>query len=167
MVEPITTGLAKLPVASLNSMEKVLPWQMGPRLAYSLGFLFLYLVSLFASGLTIFMVRTGPRRGHARGEGRRPPPVSVGADEQPRSLRPVVPRCRPSRPLVTGDSEASRELLVDGRDEETALAEVMVRRVSTVGPHDDAEILPELFERGEAFGELLIRGPWVTTSART
>ena len=43
----------------------VLPWEMGSRLAYSLGFLFLYLVSLFASGLTIFMIRTGPRRGHA------------------------------------------------------------------------------------------------------
>ena len=40
----------------------VLPWEMGSRLAYSLGFLFLYLVSLFASGLTIFMIRTGPRR---------------------------------------------------------------------------------------------------------
>jgi len=52
----------------------VLPWEMGSRLAYTLGFIFLYLVSLFASGLTIFMLRTGPRRGHARGEGRRPPP---------------------------------------------------------------------------------------------
>ena len=52
----------------------VLPWEMGSRLAYSLGFLFLYLVSLVASGLTVFMIRSGPRRGHARGEGRRPPP---------------------------------------------------------------------------------------------
>lgn len=52
----------------------VLPWEMGSRLAYSLGFLFLYLVSLLASGLTVFMIRTGPRRGHARGKGRRPPP---------------------------------------------------------------------------------------------
>ena len=52
----------------------VLPWEMGSRLAYSLGFLFLYLVSLLASGLTVFMIRTGPHRGHARGEGRRPPP---------------------------------------------------------------------------------------------
>ncbi|MFK7987238.1 MAG: cystathionine beta-synthase [Sandaracinaceae bacterium] len=40
-------------------------------------------------------------------------------------------------------------LLVEGRDENTALAEVMVRRVSTVGPHDDAEQLRDLFERGE------------------
>jgi hypothetical protein len=59
----------------------VLPWEMGPRLAYSLGFLFLYLVSLFASGLTIFMVRTGPPSGHARGEGRRPPPEIRSPDE--------------------------------------------------------------------------------------
>lgn len=60
----------------------VLPWEMGPRLAYSLGFLFLYLVSLFASGLTVFMVRTGPRRGHARGEGRRPPPEIRSPEEE-------------------------------------------------------------------------------------
>ena len=52
----------------------VLSWDLGARLIYSLGFLFMYLVSLLASGLTIFMIRTGPRRGHARGEGRRPPP---------------------------------------------------------------------------------------------
>ena len=60
----------------------VLPWEMGSRLAYSLGFLFLYLVSLLASGLTVFMVRTGPRRGHARGEGRRPPPEIRSPDEE-------------------------------------------------------------------------------------
>ena len=60
----------------------VLPWEMGSRLAYSLGFLFLYLVSLLASGLTIFMVRTGPRRGHARGEGRRPPPEIRSPEEE-------------------------------------------------------------------------------------
>ena len=60
----------------------VLPWEMGSRLAYSRGFLFLYLVSLLASGLTIFMVRTGPRRGHARGEGRRPPPEIRSPEEE-------------------------------------------------------------------------------------
>ncbi len=59
----------------------VLPWEMGSRLAYSLGFLFLYLISLFASGLTIFMIRTGPRRGHARGEGRRPAPEIRSPEE--------------------------------------------------------------------------------------
>jgi hypothetical protein len=59
----------------------VLPWEMGRRLAYSLGFLFLFLVSLIASGLTVFMIRTGPQRGHVTGEGRRPPP-DVHAPEE-------------------------------------------------------------------------------------
>ncbi|MCA9607790.1 MAG: pyridoxal-phosphate dependent enzyme, partial [Myxococcales bacterium] len=39
--------------------------------------------------------------------------------------------------------------LVEGRDIETPLAEVMVRRVSTVLEHDPADVLPQLFERGE------------------
>lgn len=52
----------------------VLPWELGSRLAYSLGFLFLFIISLIASGLTVFMIRTGPERGHASGRGRRPPP---------------------------------------------------------------------------------------------
>lgn len=52
----------------------VLPWEMGRRLAYSLGFLFLFVVSLIASGLTVFMIRTGPDRGYATGKGGRPPP---------------------------------------------------------------------------------------------
>ena len=59
----------------------VLPWEMGRRLAYSLGFAFLFCVSLLASGLTIFMIRTGPRRGHAAGRGGRPPP-EVHAPEE-------------------------------------------------------------------------------------
>ena len=52
----------------------VLPWEMGSRLAYSLGFLFLFIVSLISSSLTIFMIRTGPAEGHAEGRGRRKPP---------------------------------------------------------------------------------------------
>jgi len=52
----------------------VLPWEMGRRMAYSLGFLFLFVVSLIASGLTAFMIRTGPGSGHVKGQGRRPPP---------------------------------------------------------------------------------------------
>ena len=52
----------------------VLPWEMGRRLAYSLGFMFLFIVSLIASSLTVFMIRTGPSRGHLRGKGKRPPP---------------------------------------------------------------------------------------------
>jgi hypothetical protein len=60
----------------------VLPWEMGRRLAYSLGFLFLFVVSLIASGLTVFMIRTGPDCGHASGKGGRPPPEirSLGED---------------------------------------------------------------------------------------
>jgi hypothetical protein len=62
----------------------VLPWEMSSRLAYSLGFLFLFCVSLVASALTTFMIRTGPRRGHARGKGKRPPPtVQSPEDENP------------------------------------------------------------------------------------
>lgn len=60
----------------------VLPWEMGRRLAYSLGFLFLFLVSLIASGLTIFMIRTGPKSGHASGMGRRPPPEIRSPEEE-------------------------------------------------------------------------------------
>ncbi|MEJ8568314.1 hypothetical protein [Elongatibacter sediminis] len=52
----------------------VLPWEMGRKLAYSLGFLFLFGVGFIASALTVFMIRTGPRRGHYRGRGRRPAP---------------------------------------------------------------------------------------------
>ena len=52
----------------------VLPWEMGRRMAYSLGFMFLFIVSLIASSLTVFMIRTGPSRGHLRGKGKRPPP---------------------------------------------------------------------------------------------
>ncbi len=39
--------------------------------------------------------------------------------------------------------------LVDGRDVNTPLAEVMVRKVSTVRRNDDAKRLPAMFERGE------------------
>ena len=59
----------------------VLPWEMGRRLAYSLGFAFLFFVALIASGLAVFMVRTGPRAGHVTGQGRRPPPEIKSPDE--------------------------------------------------------------------------------------
>ena len=59
----------------------VLPWEMGRRLAYSLGFLFLFVVSLIASGLTVFMICSGPDCGHAPGEGRRPPPELRSPEE--------------------------------------------------------------------------------------
>ena len=60
----------------------VLPWEMSSRLAYSLGFLFLFCVSLLASGLTVFMIRTGPRSGHAKGKGKRPAPVIKDPEEE-------------------------------------------------------------------------------------
>ena len=49
-------------------------WETGLRLTYGLGFGFLFVVCLLATILTEFMIRTGPRRGHARGKGRKPPP---------------------------------------------------------------------------------------------
>lgn len=62
----------------------VLPWEMSPKLAYSLGFLFLLLVSLLASALTVYMIRTGPAKGHYHGKGRRvPPQIDPHAAEDP------------------------------------------------------------------------------------
>ena len=64
------------------------PWierfDIGRKLAYSLGFGFLFAVSLLASLLTVFMIRSGPRRGHARGKGeRRPPEVHDPSENNP------------------------------------------------------------------------------------
>jgi len=65
LVDPEALGEAWVP-----------PWHTDLRVTYGLGFAFCYAVGLFAARLTAFMIRTGPRRGHARGEGRRrPPPV--------------------------------------------------------------------------------------------
>jgi len=62
----------------------VVPWEIGRKLAYSLGFLFLFLVGVLASSLTVFMIRTGPQSGHHRGEGgRRPPTVKDAAADDP------------------------------------------------------------------------------------
>jgi len=41
------------------------------------------------------------------------------------------------------------QFLVGGKDIDTPLAELMVRKVTTVLEHDDADNLPDLFERGE------------------
>ena len=46
-------------------------YDIGVRLAYGLVFAFLYLLCLLASALTMFMIRTGPARGHTRGKGGR------------------------------------------------------------------------------------------------
>ena len=40
-------------------------------------------------------------------------------------------------------------LLVQGKDRSTPVAEVMVRKISTVAPHEGAGALPQIFERGE------------------
>lgn len=60
----------------VNPLDIVDSWadeyEIGIRLAYGLTFAFLYLLCLLASALTVFMIRTGPRRGHVKGEGRRP-----------------------------------------------------------------------------------------------
>lgn len=60
----------------VDPMDIVHTWatryDIGMRLAYGLAFAFLYLVCLLASALTVFMIRTGPQRGHAKGQGRRP-----------------------------------------------------------------------------------------------
>lgn len=62
----------------------VLGWDTSVRLIYGLGFFFLFTVALIASRLTAWMIRTGPRRGHARGKGRRkPPPVRDPAGMNP------------------------------------------------------------------------------------
>lgn len=59
-------------------------WQVGRKLAYGIGFAFLFLVALLASGLSIFMVRTGPRRGHAKGRGaRRAPEIRDPEQDNP------------------------------------------------------------------------------------
>lgn len=49
-------------------------WEISRKLAYSLGFLFLMLICLLASSLTVFMIRSGPRSGHVHGKGKRAPP---------------------------------------------------------------------------------------------
>ncbi len=49
-------------------------FEMGVRLAYGLTFVFLYLLCLLSSMLTMFMVRTGPAQGHSTGQGRRAMP---------------------------------------------------------------------------------------------
>ena len=49
-------------------------YDIGRKLAYSLGFGFLFTICFISSWLAIFMVRSGPRRGHAQGQGSRPAP---------------------------------------------------------------------------------------------
>jgi hypothetical protein len=74
---------ALLDPAALNEGWEM-SWEMSRKLAYSLGFLFLLLIALLASSLTVFMIRSGPRTGHVHGKGRRAAPqVDTHAAEDP------------------------------------------------------------------------------------
>jgi hypothetical protein len=55
-------------------------WDFSRKLAYSVGFGFLFGVCLVAAGLTAFMIRTGPRSGHARTP---PPKILDPAENNP------------------------------------------------------------------------------------
>ena len=59
----------------------VMGWETGLRLTYGLGFVFVFGVSLLATRLAIFMVRTGPARGHAVGKGKRAAPEIIDPEE--------------------------------------------------------------------------------------
>ena len=62
----------------------MMPWEMSRELAYSLGFLFLLAIAMLASALTVYMIRTGPAKGHYQGKGRRAPPqVDTHAAKDP------------------------------------------------------------------------------------
>ena len=72
----------------VNPLDMVNSWadefHIGVRLAYGLVFAFLYLLCLLAALLTMFMIRTGPARGHSRGQGRRSiPEVSDPGNANP------------------------------------------------------------------------------------
>lgn len=56
-------------------------WDFSREIAYSVGFAFLFLISLVAAGLTAFMIRTGPPPGHASGRGPKPPPRIADPEE--------------------------------------------------------------------------------------
>lgn len=49
---------------------------------------------------------------------------------------------------ILTEADALR-VLVDGASPDTSIAEIMVRKVSTIAPHADASELPHIFERGE------------------
>lgn len=72
----------------VNPMDIVSSWadefDIGLRMAYGLAFAFLYLVCLLSAALTMFMVRTGPSKGHAKGQGRRSlPEIQDPSDSNP------------------------------------------------------------------------------------
>ncbi|HEB52639.1 MAG TPA: pyridoxal-phosphate dependent enzyme, partial [bacterium] len=59
---------------------------------------------------------------------------------------PVVDGGRLAGILTEADT---LRVLVDGACPETSIAEVMERKVSTIAPHAEANVLPHIFERGE------------------
>jgi hypothetical protein len=72
----------------VNPLDMVNSWadqfDIGVRLAYGLAFAFLYLLCLLTAMLTMFMIRTGPARGHSKGQGRRSiPEVLDPGDSNP------------------------------------------------------------------------------------
>lgn len=59
-------------------------YDIGVRLAYGLAFAYLYLLCLLAGALTMFMIRTGPSRGHLKGKGKhRIPEVRDPSESNP------------------------------------------------------------------------------------
>jgi hypothetical protein len=72
----------------VDPLDMVAGWadefDIGVRLAYGLAFVFLYLVCLLSAALTMFMVRTGPSEGHAKGQGKHAlPEVQDPSDSNP------------------------------------------------------------------------------------
>lgn len=48
-------------------------WDMGRKWGYTLGFGFLWLITFISASLTVFMLRSGPRKGYSTGaDGDRP-----------------------------------------------------------------------------------------------
>lgn len=50
---------------------------------------------------------------------------------------------------ILTESDLLRVLISGEHDPKSTIAEVMVRKVSTIAPHADASELPRIFERGE------------------
>jgi hypothetical protein len=69
----------------INPLDGLNAWadqyDIGVRLAYGLSFAFLYAICLLAAALTMFMIRTGPKSGHVKGEGR--PEIHHHSDANP------------------------------------------------------------------------------------
>ena len=82
----------------IDPLDMISAWadklDIGVRLAYGLAFAFLYLLCLLAAALTMFMIRTGPSRGHVAGR-----PGCLGPPRGPHSLAPAQPTCGSRNPV--------------------------------------------------------------------